>query len=275
MKNLDKKVIEDFGDEWKEYNQSSLNEEELENLFNNYFNIFPFHLIDKNSEGFDMGSGSGRWAKLFAPKVKILNCIEPSKKAIEEAKKNLRSLKSCNFSNSNVFDNDLEANSQDFGYCLGVLHHIENTESGLVHCVKKLKKNAPFLLYLYYKFDNKPLLFVIIWKISNFLRNMISKLPFKFKIYITKIIAFLVYFPLARLSLFLEIIGININNIPLSYYRRSSLYTMKTDSLDRFGTRLEQRFTKNEIYKMMKVSGLINIKFSEKSPYWVAVGIKK
>ena len=50
---------------------------------------------------------------------------------------------------------------------------------------------------------------------------------------------------------------------------------MKTDSLDRFGTRLEQRFTKNEIYKMMKVSGLINIKFSEKSPYWVAVGIKK
>ena len=104
---------------------------------------------------------------------------------------------------------------------------------------------------------------------------MISKLPFKFKIYITKIIALLVYFPLARLSLFLEIIGINTNNIPLSYYRRSSLYTMKTDSLDRFGTRLEQRFTKNEIYKMMKVSGLINIKFSEKSPYWVAVGIKK
>ena len=40
-----------------------------------------------------MGSGSGRWAKLFAPKVKILNCIEPSEKAIEEAKKNLRSLK--------------------------------------------------------------------------------------------------------------------------------------------------------------------------------------
>ena len=99
MKNLDKKVIEDFGDEWKEYNQSSLNEEELENLFNNYFNIFPFHLIDKNSEGFDMGTGSGRWAKLFAPKVKILNCIEPSEKAIEEAKKNLRSLKNCNFSN--------------------------------------------------------------------------------------------------------------------------------------------------------------------------------
>ena len=49
MVEIDKKVIEDFGNEWKEYNQSSLNEEELENLFNNYFNIIPFYLIDKNS----------------------------------------------------------------------------------------------------------------------------------------------------------------------------------------------------------------------------------
>ena len=50
---------------------------------------------------------------------------------------------------------------------------------------------------------------------------------------------------------------------------------METDSLDRFGTKLEQRFTKNEIYKMMKKSGLTDIKFSKNSPYWVAVGVKK
>ena len=33
-----------------------------------------------------MGCGSGRWAKLISPKVKLLNCIEPSN-AIEIAKK--------------------------------------------------------------------------------------------------------------------------------------------------------------------------------------------
>ena len=50
---------------------------------------------------------------------------------------------------------------------------------------------------------------------------------------------------------------------------------MKTDALDRFGTKLEQRFTKNEIFTMMKDCGLTNIKFSDKVPFWVAVGIKK
>ena len=75
MRNLDKNVVKDFGAEWKEYNQRNIENEELEIIFNNYFKIFPFHLVSKNSEGFDMGCGSGRWAKFIAPKVKKLNCI--------------------------------------------------------------------------------------------------------------------------------------------------------------------------------------------------------
>jgi hypothetical protein len=50
---------------------------------------------------------------------------------------------------------------------------------------------------------------------------------------------------------------------------------MRTDALDRFGTRLEQRFTKQEIQKMMESSGLENIKFSEDTPFWTAVGFAK
>jgi len=50
---------------------------------------------------------------------------------------------------------------------------------------------------------------------------------------------------------------------------------MRTDALDRFGTRLEQRFTKKQIIKMMKNSGLEDISFSEENPYWVAVGFKR
>jgi hypothetical protein len=49
---------------------------------------------------------------------------------------------------------------------------------------------------------------------------------------------------------------------------------MKTDALDRFGTRLEHRFTKDEIREMMERCGLTRIRFSETRPYWVAVGIK-
>ena len=274
LDNLEKNVIKDFGYEWKTYNQSEVKKKELLQIFNNYFDIFPFHKINKNSVGFDMGCGSGRWSQFIAPKVKTLNCIDPSDEAIQVAKKNLKRFKNCKFQNSGVMDNSLKENSQDFGYSLGVLHHTKDTRQGIKNCVKKLKKGAPFLIYLYYKFDNKPTWFKAMWRVSNFFRNIISKMPFSLKVYITKLIALLIYYPLARLSSILESYGIDVKNIPLSYYRKSSLYTMQTDSLDRFGTKLEQRFTKDEIYRMMDKAGLVEIKFSNKIPYWVAVGIK-
>ena len=274
MDSLDKNVIEDFGKEWQAFNQTNIKSDELERLFQNYFDIFPFELISKKSEGFDMGCGSGRWAKLIAPEVRKLNCIEPSKLAINEAKKNLELFRNCIFFNNDVFDNPLKDNSQDFGYCLGVLHHTSDTELGLKNCTNKLKKGAPFLLYLYYKFDNKPLWFKFIWKTSDFFRKIISISPFKLKILITTLIALFIYWPLARLSYFFEKLGYDISNMPISSYKDVSFYTMKTDALDRFGTKLEKRFTKTEILEMMEGSGLKNIKFKDKPPFWVAVGEK-
>lgn len=49
---------------------------------------------------------------------------------------------------------------------------------------------------------------------------------------------------------------------------------MRTDALDRFGTRLEKRFTKNEMQAMMENCGLENVTFSETS-FWTAIGYKK
>jgi hypothetical protein len=50
---------------------------------------------------------------------------------------------------------------------------------------------------------------------------------------------------------------------------------MRTDALDRFGTRLEQRFSRIEIQQMMESAGLERIVFSEKNPFWCAVGFAK
>jgi hypothetical protein len=162
----------------------------------------------------------------------------------------------------------------DFGYSLGVLHHIPNTQKGLEDCVKLLKPGAPFLVYLYYAFDNKPFWFKTIFKCSNFLRIGISKLPHPVRYVFSQILALMVYLPLARFSLLLDKMGINTDNVPLSAYRNCSFYTMRTDSLDRFGTRLEQRFTKKQIEKMMLEAGLRDIVFNNSVPYWCAVGVK-
>ena len=79
---------------------------------------------------------------------------------------------------------------------------------------------------------------------------------------------------MAKLSWVLEKIGANVEFFPLSVYRNLSFYTMRTDSLDRFGTRLEKRFTRQQIQNMMEQSGLERIEFSSKVPFWCAVGYR-
>ncbi len=84
----------------------------------------------------------------------------------------------------------------------------------------------------------------------------------------------MVYWPLARLSKLGEEVGCDVSNWPLSFYRHKSFYVLRNDALDRFGTRLEKRFTKAQIFDLMRISGLRDIQFSEAPPYWVAIGWK-
>ena len=273
MKNQDKNTVEGFGDEWSRFDQSDLPEDEQQLLFDEYFSVFPWKDISKESVGFDLGCGTGRWAKSVAPKVKKLICIDPSN-AIDIAKKNLSNFDNCEFESATVDDISIDNNSMDFGYSLGVLHHVPDTEMGIKQCAEKLKKGAPLLLYLYYRFDNRPFWFRFIWSISDLLRKIISKMPYGLRYIFSQIIAVVVYFPLARTALYLEKLNLNVSNFPLSSYKNLSFYTMRTDALDRFGTRLEQRFTRDEIKNMMESAGLENIKFSNSKPFWVAVGYK-
>lgn len=273
MKNQDKNTVEGFGDEWSRFDQSDLPEDEQKLLFDEYFSVFPWSNISKESVGFDLGCGSGRWAKSVAPKVKKLICIDPSS-ALDIAKKNLSNFDNCEFQSATVDDISIDDNSMDFGYSLGVLHHVPNTAMGIKQCVVKLKKGAPLLLYLYYRFDNRPFWFRFIWSISDLFRKIISKMPYGLRYIFSQIIAVVIYFPLARASFYMEKLNLNVSNFPLSSYKNLSFYTMRTDALDRFGTRLEQRFTRNEIKNMMENAGLENIEFSNSKPYWVAVGYK-
>ncbi len=273
-KNIDEKVVNDFGKEWEAFNHRNMEQSLLDSAFDSYFHIFPFDKLT-NGEGFDMGCGSGRWAKFVAPKVGFLNCIDPSEVALKQAKSNLHHFQNCAFECEGVDSNSLKNHSQDFGYSLGVLHHIPDTLLALEACATKLKSGAPFLLYLYYRFDNKPKGYYFLWKISDLLRRVISKLPFVMKFFISQLIALIIYLPIARFALLAEKIGIEVTNFPLTWYRNESFYILRTDALDRFGTRLEQRFTKTEITSMLDHAGFERIEFSDREPFWTVLSYKK
>ncbi len=276
MKNYYKDVVESFGEEWTKFNYSNSSLEEQKNIFDSYFKIFPWQLINENNSiGIDVGCGSGRWANFISDKTKKLICLDASKAALEVAKNNLKNKDNVEFLNQSAGDIKLDNNTIDFAYSLGVLHHIPDTKGSLNEINRILKPGSPFLVYLYYNFDNRPFFYKIIWMITNPLRFLISRLPFKLKFFVSQVIALLIYYPLARLNSLLKKININSKNFPMSQYSNLSLYVMRTDSLDRFGTRVEKRFSKKEIHKMLEDCNFENIKFSDEAPYWCCIGYKK
>ncbi|MEI9806559.1 MAG: hypothetical protein WDO16_01045 [Bacteroidota bacterium] len=62
--------------------------------------------------------------------------------------------------------------------------------------------------------------------------------------------------------------------LPLSIYQSQPFYIIRNDSLDRFGTKLEQRFSKKQVEEMMTKAGLYDVVVSPGMPYWHAVGTK-
>ena len=276
MKNYYKDVVEGFGKEWTKFNYSNSSIEEQKNILNSYFKIFPWELIDKSkSVGIDIGCGSGRWAYFISEKTSKLILLDASSSALEVAKKNLEKKDNVSFLNQSVGEIKIIDNSIDFAYSLGVLHHIPDISNGLREINRIIKPGSPLLLYLYYNFDNKPIYYKMIWMVTNPLRFVISRLPFKIKFLISQTIAFFIYFPLARLSKLLKKLGFNTENFPMNQYQDLSLYVMRTDALDRFGTKIEKRFSRKQIQKILEESNFENIKFSEDAPYWCCVGYKK
>jgi SAM-dependent methyltransferase len=270
--NIDRRTVADFGREWGAFDQTELDPAEHKRLFDQYFAVFPFDDLPQNAEGFDLGCGSGRWAALVAPKVGKLHCVDPAAEALEVCRRRLAGRSNVEFHLAGADAIPLRDGSQDFGYSLGVLHHIPDTARAMRDAVRKLKPGAPFLVYLYYDFENRPAWFRAVWRASDLLRRAVAPLPFGAKKAVTTALAAGVYWPLSRAALLLERTGMDVSNIPLSFYRNRSFYSLRTDALDRIGTRLEQRFSTTQIRQMMEDAGLERIEFSPNEPYWTACG---
>ena len=272
--NIDHQTVEGFGQEWAAYDQTSLAGAEYERLFDAYFHLFPWDRLPSGAQGFDLGCGSGRWAAKVARRVGTLHCIDPAGEALNVARRRWAGCPAVQFHQAAADTIPLADASQDFGYSLGVLHHVPDTVKALADCVRKLKPGAPFLLYLYYALDDRPAWFRALWRVSDAARQVVHRLPFPIRKGVTTILAAGVYWPLARGARLASRAGLDIPNMPLSAYRDTSFYTMRTDALDRFGTKLEQRFSRGKIASMMTDAGLTDLRFSDREPYWVALGFR-
>src|SRR5262245_9049110 len=276
-KNVDPRVTRGFGEEWSTFRQDEKNlaREEREAIFEGYFRVFPWHLLPADGGiGADVGCGTGRWSMTVAPRVAHLHLIDASADALAVARENLSKTRNVSFHLGSVGDIPLPARSLDFAFSLGVLHHVPDTQAAIAAIAEKLKPGSPFLVYLYYAFDNRPAWYRWLWALSNGVRLVVSRLPHRARIIVSDVIAATVYWPLARVSALLTRLRAGSRSVPLSWYADKSFYVMRTDAYDRFCTRLEKRFTRPQIEQMLLSAGFDQVQFSKSPPYWCAVGIR-
>ena len=222
MNNFDADTVESFGSEWNRFDQSGLDRHELEAVFDDYFQIVPTEVFDRNSIVADIGCGSGRWANVIAPKVGKLVCFEPSQ-AQEVAQKNLARHSNVEIHSLRIDQLEGFAESFDFSYSLGVVHHIPDTRQAIIDCVKTVKPGGYCLFYIYYALDNRPFWFRSIWRASNLIRRFVAGRSETIKDVLCDLIAFSIFVPFKLLNVTLKKFRIPTKNVPLSYYSDKSI----------------------------------------------------
>lgn len=273
VENIDETTVDGFGHEWVKFNQSARSESDLRATFEKYFAIFPWQELPDEAIGVDVGCGSGRWARFASERVSLVHCVDPSQEALGTAAKLLKGTRTtlaCASAGSLPYT----AETFDFAYTLGVLHHTPHPLIGLRDVVRVVRRKGPVLVYLYYALDNRPAWFRQVWAASDVLRRWLSNRSNKTRDRVSTVVAIAAYWPLSRTARVLESMGLPYQQVPLSAYARKPFYVLRTDALDRLGTPVEHRFTKEAVLGLMHNAGLTNVTVNSNPPYWCAVGRK-
>lgn len=272
--NIDEQVVKSFGEEWNKFHHFS--KTTVARICAEYFDIIDDAIIGKDTYMIDIGCGSGRWSQYFLDKVGFVEAVDPSD-AVFAAGELLGEADNVRITKASVDTLPWPDETFDFGMSVGVLHHIPNTQKALTDCVRKIKRGGWFYVYLYYKLDNRGFLFKSLFFLSDLVRKVVSKMPSTLKKITCDVLAVVAYMPFVLTAKLFFALGWKklANKIPLSAYANKDFYIIRNDALDRFGTRLEQRFTKGEVKKMMEEAGLQDIRFGNDNAFWHAVGRRK
>jgi SAM-dependent methyltransferase len=223
----------------------------------------------------DAGCGAGRWAYEVANRGPRVIAVDLGR-SIEIARANTPSDRVWCIQ-ADVAALPLASGSVDWAYSLGVLHHTKNPELGLNRIVDVVRPGGAVLLYLYYALEVRGPLFRSIFNAVDLTRRVVSQQPRPVIRAFATTLAAALYWPLARSAALLERAGASglASKLPLSFYRHLSFATMRNDSLDRFGTRLELRYSRQAMIGLMERSGLRGIAISPRTPFWHGVGLKR
>lgn len=268
----DDPVIAGFDDEWQRFRD--VGTKDHSDVFALYFDLLPPALLGASQTVLDAGCGGGRWAFEVSNRGPRVIAVDLGQ-SVEVARANTDPTR-VDCVQADLQGLPLHPASVDWAYSLGVLHHTHAPQRALDDVVRAVRPGGVVLLYLYYALDQRGPLYRGIFRVVDMTRRVLSRQPRPMVRAVAAAIAVLVYWPLARAGAVLERLGMGrlASRLPLAFYRHLSFATMLNDSIDRFGTRLERRYTRAEMTALMRSAGLVDVVISEAWPFWHGVGKK-
>lgn len=261
------RIVAAFDDEWRLF--AVVDSAEERKGFAQYFDLVEPRMLSEDQIVLDAGCGAGRWAyqvSVRGPRVLAVDLGQ----SIEIAARNTSSAGRVACVQADLQALPLGAGSVDWAYSLGVLHHVEDPARALRLISSAVRSGGSVLLYLYYAFDNRGPAYRALFRVVDAIRRVTSRLPRALLVTFASATAVLVYWPLARAARVLDRVGAMrlAAAIPLGFYRDRSLRIMRNDSVDRFGTTLERRFSRVDFTRLAVASGLEEPALSQHPPYW-------
>jgi SAM-dependent methyltransferase len=249
-----------FGEEWQGFPEI-LPEHEKE--FQQYFDLVDLGTL-ANARICDLGCGIGRWSHFMKDRCREMVLLDFSE-AIFVARENLRGTSSALFFLGDLRRMPFRDDFADFLFTLGVLHHLP---TGALEEVRALSRCAPALLvFLYYALDNRPAFWRGLLSAVTRVRLALSRTEDpRLRSVATWAFTIGVYLPMISLGHAVRPLGLA-SKVPLyDFYRGKSLRRIRQDVYDRFFTRIEQRFRKEEILSLRDTFGEVVV--SDDPPYW-------
>lgn len=267
--NTDPRTVEAFGDEWSRF--PAFSEEEIECVGAEYFDIVGPEMINSISVCLDLGCGSGRWSRYLARRVAAIEAVDPSR-AVLAAARATGGLGNVRVTQAGYGCLPFAPRSFDFVFSLGVVHHVPDPGAAVREAADMLRPGGWLLLYVYYDLSNTSSWYRAVFRAADALRRQVSALPAKPRFVVADLIAALAYAPLVAIARVLRHLGVSAwHRVPLAYYANKTWRVLRNDALDRFGTPLEQRFSKEQVERMLLDARLEDIRFSAHAPYWHVV----
>jgi SAM-dependent methyltransferase/uncharacterized protein YbaR (Trm112 family) len=264
------KTARSFGFEWTRFPEMYA---EWSQSFLNYMQPHDADFF-RGKKVMDAGCGSGRFAYYAAKYGAEVWAIDLGQ-AVAVAERNTETAGSVQVVQADLHRPPFAAESFDFIYSIGVLHHLPDPEAAFQNLLRYLKPEGEIQIYLYWRPEGQPIKRALLAIVSA-ARKITTRLPHRavYGLAFPAAVAAFTFF-VWPYRLLKRVPGLRdlAEKLPMKQYAGFPFRVCVNDQLDRFSAPIENRYTRQEVEEWLRRGNLEDGQVVA-SYGWVATGRK-